>query len=128
MRPYRPGQFHVIGIKFDVYASAYLSNCSCGWNGPVPRATHYCAQADAAEHLTTTRSCRRGLMSGWTALVAVVCGSCPERANLRSVTPEGFARAVFAANSGDPLPYAYGHEGQPDLFADVANSAEREAS
>lgn len=45
-----------------------------------------------------------------------------ERANLRSVTPEGFARAVFAANHGERLPDSYGHEGQADLFAQDNNS------
>lgn len=34
----------------------------------------------------------------------------PERANIRSATPEGFARAVFAANSS---------VGRSDLFADI---------
>jgi hypothetical protein len=47
-------------------------------------------------------------------------GPSPERANLRSVTPEGFARAVFAANHGAPLPEQFGHEGQPDLFGGAA--------
>jgi hypothetical protein len=47
-------------------------------------------------------------------------GPSPERANLRSVTPEGFARAVFAANHGEGLTERYRHEGQPDLFGGAA--------
>lgn len=47
-------------------------------------------------------------------------GPSPERADLRSVTPLGFARAVFAANHGAGLSERYGHEGQTDLFGGAA--------
>ncbi len=47
-------------------------------------------------------------------------GPSPDRADLRSVTPEGFARAVFAANSGQELPDRYMHEGQYALFGESA--------
>lgn len=47
----------------------------------------------------------------------------PERANLRSVTPEGFARAVFAAQHGRTSGEHYGFEGHYDLFDDQPEGA-----
>lgn len=46
-------------------------------------------------------------------------GPSPQRADLRSITPLGFARAVFAANTG-LTSERYGHEGQDDLFGGAA--------